>query len=233
MSRAQRSSSSKDMSENYSRQGRDGNAQSATASKRSEIESTSIVETISDYRDKINQLQLKLANYRSQEAKLMRENRFRKKQAEKNELEAKKMEEHQEQDADALLEQEEKLSKLKGRYRVTDNPNEVVKIKKNIQKVTKEENEVIKDVKKSLDTIGDVYNTVSKMLPKFYEELWKLKFHGDRQMNEILLRQIFIYVEQLQQKAKDFEKNKNEKLEENKKLRDELKNRYTTHDQIK
>ena len=233
MSKVLRSSSSQDISGTYSRQGKEGNGGVVTTSKRSEMESASIVETISDYRDKINQLQLKLANYRSQEAKLMRENRFKKKQAEKNEIETKKIEEHQEQDADALLEQEEKLSKLKGRYRVTDNPNEVVKIKKNIQKVAKEENDVIKDVKNSLDTIGTVYSSVAQMLPSFYEELCKLKFHGDKQMNEILLRQIFIYVEQLQQKTKDFEKSKNEKLEENRALREELKNKCTAHDQLK
>ena len=163
----------------------------------------------------------------------MRDNRFKKKQAEKNELEAKKLEEHQEQDADALLEQEEKLSKLKGRYRVTDNPNEVVKIKKNITKVAKEENEVIKDIHKTADSIGNIYSDIAFLLPKFYEELCKLKFYGDRQMNEILLRQIYIYVEQLQEKAKDYDKNKNDKLEENNGLREKLKSKYSDHDQLK
>lgn len=233
MSKPQRSSGGQDMSATYSRQGRDQNAPSVTGSRRSEIDSTSIAETISDYRDKINQLQLKLANYRSQEAKLMRDNRFKKKQAEKNELEAKKLEEHQEQDADALLEQEEKLSKLKGRYRVTDNPNEVVKIKKNIAKVAKEENEVIKDIHKTADSIGNIYSDIAVLLPKFYEELCKLKFYGDKQMNEILLRQIYIYVEQLQEKAKDYDKNKNDKLEENNGLREKLKSKYSDHDQLK
>lgn len=234
MSRPQRSSGGQDISATSSRLGRDPNMASATASRRSELDSTSIAETISDYRDKINQLQLKLANYRSQEAKLIRDNKIKKKFVEKEcELEAKKIEEHQEQDADALLEQEEKLSKLKGRYRVTDNPNEVVKIKKKITQVAKEETEVIKDIKKTADSVGNIYTDIATLLPRFYSELCKLKFYGDRQMNEILLRQINIYVEQVQERAKDYDKNKDDKFEENKALREKLKVKYTDHDQLK
>jgi hypothetical protein len=74
-------------------------------------------------------LQLKDANYRKKEIKLQRDQTYLKRQLNKAKLDIEKQEEHREQDAEALLDQENKLSKLKGRYRNVENPNEVNKIK--------------------------------------------------------------------------------------------------------
>lgn len=233
MSEARRSPDRSEMSRSYGGQNRGSENASVCVSRRTDGELKSATEIIADAREKIQQLQLKDANYRSQETKLLRENEFLKKQVAKLEMDIEKKEEHREQDAEALLEQEEKLSRLKGRYRVSENPNEVVKLKKNIQKLNKEENEVLKDVAQGLTEISQVYGELAQIVPVFYEELRKLKFYGDKQMNEILLRQINIYVEHIQEKAKEFEKQKLAKFEENKELRAKLKSKYTEHDELK
>lgn len=151
----------------------------------------------------------------------------------KLEIKIDKIEEHKAQDAEALLEQEDKLSKLKGRYRASDNPNEVAKIKKNIQSLFKQENEVRKEARKCAEGTTRIHEQVSELAPAFYEELRKLKFYGDKAMNEVLLRQIHIYVERLLDKSKEFEKLKEEKLKQNKDVRVKLKEKYDDIDQLK
>lgn len=45
-------------------------------------------------------------------------------------------------DADQLLEQEQILSKIKGKYAKRDNPNEVAKLESNLKKLKKEEQDI-------------------------------------------------------------------------------------------
>lgn len=228
-----RSSNAPDMSGTYSRLMKEGDNLSVTSSKKSNYENMNADEILADQRQKIQKLQLKDANYRKKEAKLTRDSDYLKKQIGKLEVTIEKLEDHREQDAEALLEQEQKLSKLKGKYRKSDNPHEVSKMKKNIQKLTKDENEVMKEVRNLLENITGTYQDMAEMVPAFYEELRRLKFYGDKQMNEILLRQIHIYVEQVQEKAREYEKQKAQKLEENKALRQRLKEKYKEHDELK
>jgi hypothetical protein len=148
-------------------------------------------------------------------------------------MDVEKLEEHREQDAEALLEQEQKLARLKGKFRTNENSTETAKTKKNIQKVIKEENQILKVVKSQLESTNSSYQTLSQIVPKAYQELRKLKFYGDKQMNEILLRQISIYVDQIQSKAEDYQKHKLAKFEENKMLRAQLKEKIKEHDQLK
>lgn len=217
----------------FSRHAKNNDNISVTGSKKTDYENMSATEVIADQREKIQKLQLKSANYRQKENKLKRDGEYLKKQVTKLEVTIEKLEEHREQDAEALLEQEQKLSQLKGKYRNTENPNETAKVKKNIQTVTKEENQVLKDIKGMLDSVYNVHKQLAEIVPGFYEQLRTLKFYGDKQMNEILLRQIHIYVEQLQDKAKEYEKQKIAKYEENKELRKKLKEKYEEHEQLK
>lgn len=206
----------------------------SVASKvKSDYENMSATEVISDHREKIQKLQLKSSNYTQKQNKLKRDRDYLKKQISKLELTVEKLEEHREQDAEALLAQEQKLAQLKGKYRSYDNPAETAKVKKSIQNVSKEETKILKEVKSNLDKNMTTINALAELVPQVYEELRKLKFYGDKQMNEILLRQISIYVDQIKCKADDYEKKKIAKFEENQKLRLQLKEKYAEHDQLK
>ena len=52
-------------------------------------------------------------------------------------------------------------------------------------------------------------------------------------MNEILLRQIHIYVEQLQEKSKEYTKQKQSAFEDNQNLRKKLLEKYKDFEQLK
>ena len=182
----------------------------------SNYENLSQTAIIADQREKIQKLQLKSANYTQKEIKLKRDRDYLKKQKEKLELTIEKLEEHREQDAEGLLDQERTLSRLQGRYKSTENPNEIKRTINNITKVTKEENKLQKEVKEKLEMTTNNYAQLAEIVPQLAEQLRRLKFYGDRQMNEILLRQIQIYVEQLQEKAKEYSKYKLRNLEDNK-----------------
>lgn len=217
----------------FSRHQKNQDNMTVTSSKMTDYENMNVSEVIADNRRKIQKLQLKSANYSQQENTLRRDNDYVRKQVAKLKMTIEKLEEHREQDAESLLAQEKKLSQLQGRYRTTENPNEQAKTKKILQKHTKEENEVMKDVKGRLDSITNIHKELADVVPALYEELRKLKFYGDKQMNEILLRQINIYVEQLHDKARDYEKQKKARFEENKALRKKLLEKYQEHEQLK
>jgi chromosome segregation ATPase len=206
---------------------------SMSSKAKTDYENLSATEVITDQREKIQKLQLKSANYSQKQNKLKRDRDYLRKQINKLTMTVGKLEEHREQDAEALLAQEQKLAQLKGKYRSYDNPSETAKVKKSIQKITKEENAILKEVKFDLEKNMNTFNGLAELVPQFYEELRKLKFYGDKQMNEILLRQINIYVDQIRGRAEDYEKKKIAKFEENKKLRLQLKEKYTEHDQLK
>lgn len=217
----------------YSRHLKNQDGMSVVSSKRTDYENMDVSEVIADHREKIQKLQLKSANYAQRENTLKRDQDYLKKQVQKLKLNIEKLEEHREQDAEALIAQEKALSQLQGRYRTTENPNEATKTKKNLQKLTKEENDVLKDVKTKLDSVTSIHKELAEIVPALYEEMRKLKFYGDKQMNEILLRQINIYVSQLSSKARDYEKQKQARFEENKALRKKLIEKYQEHEQLK
>ena len=52
-------------------------------------------------------------------------------------------------------------------------------------------------------------------------------------MNEILLRQIHIYVEQIQEKAKEYSKHKQANYDDNQNLRKKLREKYRDFEQLK
>jgi hypothetical protein len=185
------------------------------------------------HKEKIQEYHIKDAKYKQRNVKLQKQNDYLTKKLSKLNLTVNKLEEHRAQDAEALLEQEDKLSNLKGRYRKSDNPNEVVKIKKNIQSCIKQENAARAELRKCAEGTTKVNEQVTQLAPSFYEDLRKLKFYGDKAMNEVLLRQINIYVDRLLDKSNEFEKLKVEKLEQNKALRLKLKEKYADHDQLK
>lgn len=230
---ADRSPNNMNMTGNSARNTRTHDDLSVASSRVADYENLNASEIISDHREKIQKLQLKSANYSQRENTLKRDNDYLKKQLSKLKMTVEKLEEHREQDAESLLAQEQKLSNLKGKYRASENPNETAKTKKNLVKLTKEENEVLKEVKTNLDTVTGIHRDLADIVPQLYEQLRKLKFYGDKQMNEILLRQINIYVEQLNDKAKEYEKQKQAKFEENKALRQKLKEKYQIHEQLK
>ena len=206
---------------------------SMTASHKSDYENMSQTAIIADHRQKIQKLQLKSANYKQKEKKLKRDNDYLKKQIQKLEMTVEKLEEHREQDAEALLAQEQRLSELKGRYRTTDNPAEAARTKKSTNKLAKEENQLLAEVKEKLDSVTDNYGQLAQVAPEWYEQLRKLKFYGDKQMNEILLRQIHIYVEQLQEKSQEYTKQKQAAFDDNKNLRKKLLEKYRDFEQLK
>lgn len=219
--------------ENYSRQSKQQDHASEAAAKRSEFGNLSQTVIIEENREKIRKLQLKSANYKQKEIKLKRDKDYLKKQLEKLESTVEKLEEHRCQDAESLLEQEERLSELKGRYRASENPNEIKKTKASITKFTKEESKLLKEAKGKLEVTSNNYSELAQLVPEMYENLRKLKFYGDKQMNEILLRQISIYVDQLQEKAKEYSKQKLTSLDDNKNLRIKLKQKYDEFEQLK
>ena len=144
-----------------------------------------------------------------------------------------KIEEHREQDAEALLVQEQQLSRLQGRYRGSENPNETNRVLNSINKVTKEENKLQREIKGKIEMTTNNYVQLAQIVPQLSEQLRRLKFYGDSQMNEILLRQIQIYVEQVQEKAKEYTKYKENNFEDNKNLRLKLKEKYEEFEQQK
>lgn len=203
---------------------------SSKASNFDDISQTAIIE---ENREKIQKLQLKSANYKQKEIKLKRERDYLKKQVDKLQTTVEKLEEHRQQDAESLLNQEEELSQLKGRYRTSDNPNETKRTLNNIAKLGKEESKLIKEAKTKLVVTTENFSQLAEIVPQMYDQLRKLKFYGDKQMNEILLRQIQIYVDQLQEKAKEFSKQKLTNLDGTKNLRIKLKQKYDELEQLK
>lgn len=229
-----RSPASQDMSMGtYSKNLKEADNVSVYSSKQGDMENMSEAEFLEKYKLKIQDYQLKDAKYRQKETKLQKQNDYLKKKIASLKLRARKIEEHRLQDADALLDQEEKLSNLKGRYRKSDNPNEVVKIKKNIQTCVKQENEARQNIKKCIEGTTRLHEQVEELAPSFYEDLRGLKFYGDKNMNEVLLRQINIYVERLSDKSREFEKLKADQIDQNKQLRFKLKDSYKAHDELK
>ena len=217
----------------FSRHGTNQNEISDISGGRSDFDGLSQTAIIADQREKIQKLQLKSANYRQKEIKLKRDKDYLKKQVQKMEINIEKLEEHREQDAENLLFQEETLSALKGRYRTSENPNEIAKALNSIKKLTKEESKLLKEVKNTLENTTKNYQELAEIVPEVYEKLRKLKFYGDTQMNEILLRQIHIYVEQHVDKSKEFSKHKITNFEDNKNLRKKLREKYEEHEQLK
>jgi len=242
-----RSPNSPDLSAgSYSKHAKNADNFSAYSSRKAATENLSENELLAKQREKIQEWYIKDAKYRQRETELQRQNDYLKKQITKLEMKVEKLEEHRAQDAEALLDQEDKLSKLKGRYRKTDNPNEVDKINKSIQALTKQENDTFIEIKKWTDGTTRIHDQVSELAPKFYENLRQLKFHGDKAMNEILLRQINIYIERLLDKSMEFEKlkldiskhwqsakPKDQIADSNRSLRLKLKDKYQAHDQLK
>jgi hypothetical protein len=213
----------------YSKNTKNTGNMSMSSAKRSELENMSQGAIVTEHRDLIQ----KSANYRQKKIKLKRDNDYLKKQLEKFELQIEKLEEHRDQDAEALLAQEEKLSQLKGRYRVSENPNEITKTNKAITKLAKEENPVLKEVKGRLENTTEYFRELADAAPAWYEQLRKLKFYGDKQTNEILLRQIHIYVEQIQEKAKDYSKHKITNYDDNQNLRSKHREKHKEHELLK
>jgi hypothetical protein len=78
--------------------------------------------------------------------------------------------------------------------------------------LNKQENDHLKEIKKCAEGTSRIHQEVVSLCPEFYNELRKLKFYGDKNMNEILLRQIDIYVARLLEKSEEFEKLKTEKI---------------------
>lgn len=224
---------SPDFEGSYSRQSKEPDQASEATSRKSDFDNLSQTAIIEENREKIRKLQLKSANYKQKEIKLKRDKDYLKKQLEKLETTVEKLEEHRIQDAEMLLHQEAKLAELKGRYRTSENPNEIKKTKGSITKFTKEESKLLKEAKGKLEITTGNYSELAQLVPEMYENLRKLKFYGDKQMNEILLRQISIYVEQLQEKAKEYSKQKIASLEDNKNLRIKLKQKYDEYEQLK
>lgn len=229
-----RSRASQDGSEHtYSKQLKNADNMSNYTSKKDEFENISEGDAFTKHKDKIQEYHIKDAKYRQKEVKLKKENDYLKQKLLSLNMKVSKVEEHRAQDAEALIEQEDKLSNLKGKYRKSDNPNEVVKTKKQIQALAKQENTTRAEIRKWAEGTSRIHEEVSELAPSFYEDLRKLKFHGDKAMNEVLLRQINIYIERLLDKSKEFEKLKAEKLAQNKELRAKLKTKYDDHDQLK
>ena len=59
------------------------------------------------------------------------------------------IEDQRDMDADLLLEQEEVLSRMKGKYAKRDNPNEIDKLSKTLSKVRNEETEIFDKLQKA------------------------------------------------------------------------------------
>lgn len=114
------------------------------SNKQSDIDHISEAELSSIMKNKktIQEYQIKDAKYRQKEDRLQKQNDYLKMKLATLKLKITKLEEHRAQDAEALIDQEDKLSRLKGRYRTSDNPNEINKVKKNIQTSVKQENQV-------------------------------------------------------------------------------------------
>jgi chromosome segregation ATPase len=145
----------------YSRHLKNNDNMSMSSAKRSEFENMSQGAIVAEHRDLIQ----KSANYRQRKIKLKRDNDYLKKQLEKLELQIEKLEEHRDQDAEALLAQEQKLSQLKGRYRVSENPNEATKAQKTINKLAKEENQILKEVKSRLENTTEYFRDLADAAP--------------------------------------------------------------------
>ena len=100
-------------------------------------------------------------------------------------------------DADLMLEQEEILSKIKGKYSKWDNPNEIAKMGKTLKKLKGETRDIFDSLKEAQEESTEATIQLSALLPSLYKKLWGLKQLGDKKMNEILLKQINIFQDRL------------------------------------
>jgi len=98
-------------------------------------------------------------------------------------------------DADLLLEQEEQLSKMKGKFRKRDNPAEVAKLKETLARCQQEEEEIFSSLAQTQSEDSELTEAFSQMIPGFYSNLRRMKNLGDKKMNELLLKQINIFME--------------------------------------
>ena len=109
----------------------------------------SIDDIIVQHRDQIGTLQLKDATYRQDIAKLQKDNDYFKSKVKSQKRQIDVIEEQWDMDADLMLEQEEILSKIKGKYAKRDNPNEVAKVGKTLKKLKGETRDIFESIRES------------------------------------------------------------------------------------
>ena len=114
-------------------------------------------------------------------------------------------------DADLMLEQEEVLSKIKGKYAKRDNPNEVAKLNKTLKKLKVENRDIFDSLKEAQSESTQTMTQLTALLPGLYKKLKGFKELGDKR---ILLKQIIILQDRLQEVSNEVERLKNSSNEE-------------------
>lgn len=213
----------------YSKQLDNADNMSTYSSKQDQQDLASQAETFNEQKQKIQEYHIKNAKYKQKQSKLKKEHDYLSKKLSTLKLKVAKLEEHRAQDAEALLEHEDRLAQ----YKHANSKAKEQTLMKSLKTAIKQENVTRSDLKKCAEGTSKVHEQVIQLAPSFYEDLRKLKFYGDKAMNEVLLRQINIYVERLLDKSKEFEKLKSDKLEQNTQLRSKLRQKYKDHDQLK
>ena len=56
-----------------------------------------------------------------------------------------------------------------------------------------EQGEIFEQLQECQAESTEVHEMLSELIPEFYVKLRSLKFHGDKKMNELLLKQINIF----------------------------------------
>ena len=219
----------------YSRQIKDAQDISEYTSKHENMQDMSENMIFSEYKEKIHNYHIKDAKYSAQMSKLNKENDYLRNKLNSLNLKVTKLEEHRAQDAEALLDQEDKMNS-KGRYKTSDNPNEISKLKKSQDACFHQYNDTLNKVRKNWDKPSSF-----EPGPSFDKTVRKLKYHASSNqqkqstsaMNEILFRQIEIYLERLSDKNKEYENLKSDLLSKNESIRKYMIYGYKSYDDQK
>ena len=98
-------------------------------------------------------------------------------------------------DAEALLEQEDTIAKLKGKFGKRDIPSDVAKLSKTNGKLLEEEAEIFEQIQEAQELSGNITDQQREQFPSAYAEMRKLKYYGQKEMNEVLLKQVEIFLD--------------------------------------
>ena len=180
--------------------------QSKAQNQLDKLEMQSVDEIINQHRDQIGTLQVKDATHWQTLIKLNRDNEYLSKLVKTTSYQIDVVEDQRDMDAEQLLEQEQVLSKLKGKYSKRDNPNEVSKLQNTLKTLRTEETQIFLKLNKTQERSTEIFKQLQVFLPVFYAKLRKMKYTGDKSMNELLLKQIELFQEWLLESSQDIEK---------------------------
>ena len=128
----------------YSKQLNNQDNMSTYSSKRDQQELASQAETFNEHKQKIQEYHIKNAKYRQKQSKLKKEHDYLSKKLSNLKLKVSKLEEHRAQDAESLLEHEDRLAQ----YKYANSKAKEQTLVKSLKTAIKQENAARSELKK-------------------------------------------------------------------------------------